>query len=158
MNFKVTAAALVGLAVLGPFGAAPALAAVPGTKVSAKEKVALMAWVDKNQGVFEDLGNAFQKAGTAANSGKASTLHTDCVDLESVIRKVQAAKPIPVQAIETVFKESLSNLMTGTLDCVSGTQGGHVNNGLLKKTGTYWKKGGNQLITVGKDLDKALGS
>lgn len=157
---KLTGGTLItvgALTALGFAAGAPALSGKLTTMgVSAKEKAAIIAWANANEQTFLKLSPAFLAAGNAVNARKISVLHTDCVKLKAVIRKVQHLPPIPDSSIASLFKESLSNLMAGTKACISGTAHGSVNASLLKTTGNDWKKGGNELVKVGHELAAAV--
>lgn len=153
----VTVSLATGLLVNGATAWASA-SQVPAPAISATEKAAVVAWVMANEDSFTKLGSAFQAAGNAADNDQVPTLHKDCVGLEKVIVKVQKLAPIPDATIEALFKASLKNLMAGTVACVSGTTAsGSLNPTLLKKASKDWETGGNQLLTVGNDLDKIVG-
>jgi hypothetical protein len=156
----VAIGALAGTTFAGPGTAGaspvagPASGHVQAAKVSAKEKAAVIAWVTAHESAFTKLETGFDSASTAASKDKIATLHRDCVSLKTVITGVQALPHIPDPTIEAVFKSALTNLMDGTVDCVSGTStDGSVKPALLTTASKYWETGGNQLIKVGQDLD-----
>jgi hypothetical protein len=124
---------------------------------SASQKAAVAEWVEAHEATFTKLSTAFSAAAKAADARKVGTLHTDCLGLKVLMVKVQKVPAIPDAVIEKLWKSTLTNLVTGTKDCVNGTSAsGNLNPVLLKHAAQDWQTGGTDMVRVASELNKLV--